>query len=216
MQKTVKVTVLAALLAFTTAQIKADQTNLVQEFNIQLTGVSQGATSTTRNVTVTQVNAARVDTRDVINALGAATGNSFSRAAKLLVITALPQGWVSVVVQDGTTRVDVSWFFLLEQESGQVSSSTVNLRTGRGSSTSYGIERFALSDAGGYPGLSVHFDVQGIATDQTNTENAPSRQVTADVAGAGDRAGNLVILQGTIRIHGFSLEVVADGPAPGV
>ena len=63
MQKTVKVTVLAALLAFTTAQIKADQTNLVQEFNIQLTGVSQGATSTTRNVTVTQVNAARVDTR---------------------------------------------------------------------------------------------------------------------------------------------------------
>src|SRR6476646_10870201 len=57
------------------AQARADQTNVVQNLNIRLTGYQQGRTVETSRFKTPAINAVRVDSRRVIAALAAATGN---------------------------------------------------------------------------------------------------------------------------------------------
>ena len=137
-------------------------------------------------------------------------GNSFSRTARLVVITPVLSGNSSVAVRDGGNSTDVSSFFILEQLGGSITSYVVNTRTGRSSSTVYSLQHFALQD--GYSSLNLHFDVRGIATD--NSLNAVD-ELDADVSGAGDRSGASLILQGSLSIRGHTLEVVADAQLPG-
>src|SRR6267142_2716623 len=92
----------AILLATATFSSKADQTNLVQNFQIQLFGVKQGGTAT--------------------------YGNTYSRAAKLVVVSPLAGGNSSVQVRDGDLNTDVSGFFSHEQTSPAVSGSQSNSR----------------------------------------------------------------------------------------
>ena len=207
--KTFKLAVLGAMaLAFAT-QVHAQQTNLVQNLNIQLFGFSQGGTSTFPNTVVTNVNSVRVDTRQVIQALAAATANSFSSTSKLVVVTPLGGGNPSVQVRDGSNPpVDVTEFFDLEALSGSVNGSVVNTKSGHSVSVSYEIARFALQDAVG-ASLNLHFDVNGVTTTTSNVPpSAPQIPiVNANVSGSGDRNGNLLILQGSIEILGRTLEV---------
>ena len=213
-----KLAMLAAVLAFTTVRsVGQQQTNLVQDLDIQLSGLRQAGSVTNHGVVTTDVAAAQLGRADVVRALAAATGNTFSRTARLILITPLPSGSASVAVQDGDNRVDVTSFFLFEQDSDFLTSSTLSLRTGLGASSDYSLQRFALVDAFGYPALTVHFDVRGIQTSNVTTtaNRAPRYDSEADVTGSGDKAGSLLLLQGTIRFQGSSFEVVAS-PPPGV
>lgn len=205
---------LAALLCLEATQLKADQTNLVQQLSIRLDAVSQSGTETNRNIVRTGLDFGRVVTSEVIKQLGTATGNSFSDKASLVVVTPLPDGNSAIVVRDGVASVDVSAFFVYEAKSGAVTTSQVNVKTGRGSSSSYAIERLALVDSPAHPPLTLHFDVQGVANATSLlVPSAPTRtELDAGVVGWGDQAGSLLLLQGSFGIHGFSLEVVPDNP----
>jgi hypothetical protein len=216
MNQHVKIPALAALLLSTALQSKADQTNLVQHLSIRLSGITQGPTETNKNVVKTSADFARVGTADVIKQLGIATGNSFSDQADLVVVTPLPSGSSSIVIRDGNSSVNVSSFFIYEVKSGFVTSSQSNLKTGRTSSTDYSVQRLALIDSPNYPLLSLHFDLQGIAVEMSTTgpSMATRTELDASVSGWGDQEGKLLLLEGTFRVHGYSLEVVPSAPPP--
>jgi hypothetical protein len=207
--KTFKLAVLGAVALAFAAQVQAQQTNLVQNLSIQLSGFSQGGAATFSHTVETNVNPVRVDTRQIIQALATATMNSFSSTSKLVVVTPLGGGNPSIQVRDGSNPpVDVSEFFDLEALSGSVNGSVQDTRSGRGSSISYEIARFALQDAVG-ASLSIHFDVNGVTTTSSDipSSGVPIPMVNANVSGSGDRNGNLLILQGSIVIFGRTLEV---------
>ena len=207
-----KLTILFLLLSAAT-QAYADQTNLVQQLQIHLSGLTQGPTVTNRNTVVTESQPVLLNDRLIIDALGAATGNSFSQSASLVVVRALPNGAPRVAVQDGAHRVDVAAYFVAERLSDVVRRSAYNLRTGVGSAADHSVERLALADVDGYPVLSLHFDVDGIAVNTTVTSPAtgPLTEWHANVAGQGDNNGAVWLLQGTVRVTGHTLEVVTGG-----
>lgn len=207
MKKAITLTAIVGL--FTMAsQAQGFQTNLVQTLHIQLFGLQQGGTTTNGNHVITSVNVTTVGSGDVINALGAATGNSFSTGATLVVVTPLPNGTPGVQVQDGTNFVDVSSFFAFQPLSGSVESSVANTRTGRTDSTGYSIEQFVLQD--GIAPLNLHFNVNGVAVEDffDNPAFGNSGELKVSVSGSGDKSGNLLILQGSIRIRGHTLQLI--------
>jgi hypothetical protein len=207
--KAIKLAVLAALALAFAGTVQAQQTNVVQNLNIQLFGFSQGGTSSFGSTVTTNANLAQVGNRQIIQALGTATGNTFSPASRLVVVTPLGGGNTTVQVRDGSNSpVDVTQFFILEPLSGSINTGIANTRTGRSTGVSYEVLHVALQDSGDTT-LNLHFDVDGIATvNSTSTPNTvPSSTVDANVSGSGDRNGGLLILQGSVDIFGRTLEV---------
>jgi hypothetical protein len=208
-----KFTAVAALCTLAAVRANADTTNLVQNINIQLTGYRQGGTQTNWNIATTTVDTTRVATANVIAALGAATGNSFSTSAQLVSVTPLPDGYSSVQVRDGSNSVDVTAFFAHEQFGDSLHSNLTFLGTGRSTETDFSVQRFALHDVGGYPPLTLHFDVQGLAQDSDSSSggmSSPGSDLRVSVLGTGDRNGTFLILQGSINVLGHNTEVVPD------
>jgi hypothetical protein len=215
MKHSLKITAVIAVMALAAGSVRAQQTNLVQTLSIDLSGVKQGNTTTNGNTVVSNVGFVTLSTADVIRALGTATGNTFSRSATLQVVTALPNGPLSVNVVDGGNTVNVSRFVVIQPVSGSVDSSVTNTRNGRTSGNTYSIEQFVLQD--GYAPLTLHFNVNGVAVGTfSNAAEGQNTDVDASVAGSGDRNGDPLILEGTVRIFGDTLQVVSSQPPPGV
>ena len=214
--KTLKLAVLAVVSLAVAWQVQAQQTNLVQNFSIQLFGFSQGGSNGFGNIVSTNVSLVQLNTRQVIQALAAANSDTFSSTAKLVVVTPLNGGSLRVQVRDGNNQpVDVTDFFDIEALSDAVVGSISNTKTGRGSSVTYEIGRFVLQDAHGET-LSLHFNVDGIVTGNSSSQlfgpaGPQNSTVDANVMGSGDRNGNLLILQGSIEIFGRTLEVESGG-----
>lgn len=213
--KTLKYAVLAVVAMAAVVRVQAAlQTNVVQTMSIQLFGVSQGAPFGFGGISGTNVNAVRVDTRQVIQALGTATGNTFSFGSRLVVVTPIDGGASQIQVRDGSNApVDVTDYFNAQEISGSVDGSVTTRRTS--TTVSYVIARFALHDINGQTVLPLHFDVNGFTTINSSTNSGFGTQgptTDANVAGSGDRNGNLLILQGSVDIFGRTLEVVETGP----
>lgn len=208
-----KLTAIAAMFTLAALRTNADTTNLVQNINIQLTAFRQGGSQNSGNFITRGVDTTRIGTSGVIAALGAATGNSFSTSAQLVSVTPLPDGFSSIVIRDGANSVDVTAFFTHEQFGDTLHTGITNVRTGRSSESGFSVQRFALHDVGGYPSLTVHFDVQGIAEDSDSSNagvSSPGSDLRGNVVGTGDRNGVFLILQGAISVHGHDTEVVPD------
>jgi hypothetical protein len=210
--KIVKQAVLSMFISMGVFQAHADSTNVVQNLSVQLRGVQPGGPVTNRNTITTGLSSARIENRDIIQALGLATSNLFSRAAKLVIVTPLGGGGAAIQVRDGTNRVDVSGYFRHTQSSDSVSGSVSNTVTLRVVNLDYSIQRFSLHDVEGKPALGLHFDVRGFAAERTT---ARASFLELDAAGTGDAGGSLLILHGEIDIQGDRLEVVptVSGPA---
>ena len=193
-------------------QAWGDQTNLVRNLEVSLVGIEQGGSATVRGVTTTTVNKVRVENDDIISALGTATGNSFSFRARLVAISPLPSGLTSIAIRDGGNSVDVTAFFVQTYLSDLVGKSTVNTKTGKASGSNYSLQQFALQDAGDAL-LGLHFTVSGVAVENFSIPAIPGprSELSADVSGTGDTGGNLLIIQGSIRVFGQTIEVVPDG-----
>lgn len=207
--KAIKLAVFAALALACAGKVQAQSTNVVQNLNIQLFGISQGGTSTFGRTVTTNVNLAQLGNRQIIQALGTATGTSFSQLSRLVVVTPLGGGYTSVQVRDGNNApVDVTRFFVLEPWSDSINSGVADTRTGRSTSLNYEVLHIALVDSD--VALNLHFNMSGIATvNGTSAPNTtPSSTIDANVSGSGDRNGNLLILQGSVDIFGRTLEVV--------
>src|SRR6267142_827308 len=213
-----KLTAIAALFAVAAFRTNADTTNLVQDVSIQLTGYRQGAPRTNSTSIVVGVDSTSVGTAGVIAALGAATGNSFSTGARLVSVTPVAGGDSAVQVRDGVNTVDGTGFFSHQQFGNTLVTSVTARSTCRTSESDFSVQRFALHDADGFPALTLHFDVQGIAqNDDTATGgvSSPGSTLTGNVVGAGDRNGRFMIMQAAITIRGHTLEVVPDGGGDG-
>ena len=210
--KTFKLAVLTVAALIEIAQVHAQQTNIVQNLGIQLYGVSQGGSFSSGTTVGTNVNFVRIDTRQVIQTLANASFNTFSSTSRLVIVTPLAGGGPRIQVRDGgKTPVDVTDFFNFQALTDPVNGSVSSTKTGRGTSVSYEIARFALQDADGQT-LSLHFDVNGFTTMDSSTGGFFGPQgpnTDANVSGAGDRNGGLIILQGSINIYGRTLEVVS-------
>jgi hypothetical protein len=193
----------------------AQQSNLVQNINIHLLGLKQGGTSTNRSIISTDVDFVRVSSRQVVVALGAATGNSFSWGARLVLVSPLDSGDRHVEVRDGDKKVDVTGFFSIEPVSDSVQRSELNTRTGRYFANDYFIERFALHNNEG-SAVGLHFDVRGFAieTSSNGIDRQPGGNLRLDAAGSGDRNGVLLILQGFISVTDGALEEAEGGGGP--
>jgi hypothetical protein len=208
--KAAKLAILTAIMTLAVARSYADQTNLVQNLSIQLLGVAQGRSVTNGSYVMSTANWVSVDTRRVIAALGAATLNTFSPTSRLAVITPLEGGFSSIQVRDGNLQVDVTGFFAQEQLSDTIRSAYFNRRPPRAVTVDYSIQRLTLQDSEGSAPLTLHFDVRGFAV-ETSSNRGPGSELNVNASGAGDRNGNLLILQGSITVRGGTLEVIPGG-----
>jgi hypothetical protein len=251
--KELKLAAMATLLTVLAAQAQTSQTNVVQNLSIQLSGVEQvtpvavpqivpGSVHTNGGPILLLPSAAavRVDTRQVIQALGLATSNTFSSTGRLVVVTPLGGGVSSIQVRDGSNTVDVTGFFLHQQLSNVVSNSFPKWKFGNVTETEFSIQEFALQDSSGHPALGLHFNISGFATETTGNichvqllpilppthagksclgtgassnigNGVQHSDLNINGSGTGDRNGSLLILQGFINVFGNTLEVVATG-----
>ncbi len=220
-----KIIVLGALLlaaALPAARAQQTQTDELLVLNIQLNTVSQGTVTTTtaRNVVQNPVIMSQITTRDVIQAIGGVTGNSFSRRAQLVLLTPTNDlnNW-TVQIRDGTNAVDVSGFFGHQVSSPSVSSDTVNTRTGAVRDASYSLDSFTLQNLPQLLPLPFQFSVSGLTL---TTESGVVRRgqvvgqvdsISGQVSGMGNFQGNLILIQGSISAQGDST-VPAPAPPP--
>ena len=218
--KSVKLAVAALSLVATLSQAQTDQTNLVQTLQVNLQAVSQGATTTNRNIVSTSLDSDRLNSGDIIASLGPVLGYNFSQSSRLVLVTPVDGGFTKIEVRDGNLKVDVTGFVVFEQVGGAITRGVQNLRTGDSSHSTFSIHRLALQDNWGYEPLPLSFDARGLAVDnETTPQRRWSRRaridLRADVTGSGDRAGDALIIQGTVTVSGGTLEVVTnDGPPP--
>ena len=213
-----RLTAIAALFAVAAFRTNADTTNLLQDVSVQLTGYRQGVPRTNSTSIIVGVDPTFVGTASVIAALGAATGNSFSSGAHLVSVTLVAGGDSAVQVRDGGNTVDVTMFFSYQQFGDTLVTSITARRTGRTQESDFSVQRFALHDSGGFPALTLHFDVQGITeNDDTSVggSSSPGSDITGNVVGTGDRNGRFMIMQGFIVLRGHTIEVVSGDPGDG-
>jgi hypothetical protein len=189
-------------------------TNLVQTITVSAVTYSQGSTTTNGTLVTKRLAGGTLFTPDVVNVIGTSLGTTFSSKARLLRITPLlPPDESAVVIQDGTNRTDVSGFFDIDAVSDTMESSILDIATGRFTAVDFDVQRFQFHNAGGFPDTTLHFDVQGFTSTRSQSVaggglvigQAP--QVVATVAGPGDRGGTNLVVRGSIRILGVSLEV---------
>jgi len=206
---------LAALIGLGISQARADQTNIVQDLDFQLTGVAAGGAVTNHDRVTTGYTQVAIDEKDVIATLGAATGNTFSRHARLVSVTPVAGGVAAIQVRDGTAKVDVTGFFSHQQISDAVSGSVSNTVRQRTTAYDFSIQQIVLQDDSNYPVLGMHFTLSGFATESSSsTDPSGAEQLTINVSGVGDENGALLILQGTVTMTGSTLEVVPGGGLP--
>ena len=207
----------ALMLAGSAPALKAQQTDEVLALNYNLTFVLQGPTVTGRTTVASSVRVVHVNTTNIIQALGAATGNTFSSASQLQLLTPtndLDYFLWSVQVVDGNNTVDVTGFFG-HFPGDSVGSSTMNTRNGNINSTDYSLDQFTINDQGGFPSLSLHFNGTGFTTTSTRgvvVHGAVVGQVdrlTADLTGTGDYQGNFAVIRGTLTGIGVGTVTVA-------
>jgi hypothetical protein len=222
MNTTFKIIPTAALLMAAALQTAPAQTTNIDAalvLNFNLNAVSQGPATTTSAGAVSDVQVSRITSRDIIAVLGAATGNIFSKQARLVVLTPTNdlETWL-VHVQDGANDVDVTGFVGHAAGAASVESAFVHRRTGATGGTEYSIDGFSLQDQAGFPALSKHFSVSGFtATASRDVVNragqitGQANSVDADVSGTGDSNGQLLIIEGTVDADGIGTQPVVTG-----
>ncbi len=207
---------LAAALQSASAQVTNTYEALVLHFN--LNAVSQGPTTTTSAGAQTSVQTSRITSREIIAVLGAATGNTFSSHARLVVLTPTNnlESWM-VQIQDGTTSVDVTGFIGHLPGPDSVGSAFVR-RNGAAGSTEYSIDGFTLQDQPGFPALTEHFSVSGFTATAASGVVRKGQLVgqidtiDADVSGTGDTNGQVHIIEGTVDAEGIGTQTIVTMP----
>ncbi len=216
MKNGMKYMVMATLIGLTSVNAWADQTNLVRTITINLSGFEQGSTTTSKNVTTQVAPAVNIGNTDIIAAIGVATGESFSTNAQLVVVTSVSDDSTTMQIRDGANQVDVTAFFGQNYLTSPIEKSTSNSKTGKGSGSYYSLDEFFLADPGSYNPLSEHYDVSGMTTEDFTVPAIPGprSELKATVSGTGDLNGNPVVLSGTIKVTGQTVEVISSSGLP--
>lgn len=208
-------TLLLLITAAGAVRMRAATTNLVQNINFELTFCAQGPTNhPAANTTVVTVNRFRVTTKDIIAALGQATTNDFSAAARLVSVrdATSTNTLRKIEVRDGSNRVDVTSYFRLTPNVSSVASVhslQYNSATGISTGIRYGIFSLAMTNAN----MTANLDLTGFAT----TTHASLKEgnvvlgvddIDAAVAGSGTSSNGMpAVVTGLIGIEGRLLKV---------
>jgi hypothetical protein len=217
--KIIPVAALLMAVALQTAPAQVTNTEEALELRFNLNGVSQGPTTTTTGGVATGVRVSTITSRDIIQVLGTATGNTFSPRARLILITPTNnlENW-KVQIQDGSTTVDVTGFIVHNPGSASVGSAFLNNRSSDAGGTEYSVDGFGLQDQSGYPSLSAHFGVSGFTvTTSTGVVNRRGQvvgqtdSIQSDVSGTGDSNGQLLIIEGSVDAESIGTVTVVTG-----
>ena len=213
--KILKLTYLIALAFLGTSALEAAQTNLVQTLNVDLASFSQGPVVTNGNIINSTLYTSRISNRDIIQALGTATTNSFSPHAALLVIKPLPDGDLNVVIRDGTNSLEVTRFFAHDRADTTAVRGRVNTVTGIASGSEYSLHSLSLKDAVGAPPLTIHFEVSGLTRatfvsllNDSGKSLGTAYEYSAVMSGTGDVNGKDSLFEGGISGKGRKIEIV--------
>lgn len=221
-----KMAAMVALFAVGAAQAQTSQTNLVQNLSIQLSAVEQaGPVAVPLSDRIWEQRpgnpfpplisvAVTVDTRQIIQSLGAATTNTFSSGSKLFFITPMDGSTPFIQVRDGSATVDVTKFFSLQTMSEVIRNSSIRQNSTRVTETDSSIRQLALRNSSGYPALAVQFVVSGFATVTSTSPDGIAfqpRDTFINASGTGTNSGQYLVLHGFIRLFGTRLEVVTTG-----
>ena len=94
----------------------APQTNLVQSLHFNLTAYLQGGPVTNQDLVSYSMTPRKFFTPDIIQVIGISMSHQFSPKATLLAVTPLSGAPATIVIQDGTNRVDVTGFFVINKD----------------------------------------------------------------------------------------------------
>jgi len=146
----------------------------------------------------------KIATKDVINAMAAQLGTTFSSRAKLLAVDDGSGGGPAFIVRDGTNGdTEVSSFFSASQATSVDATKTA--ASGAISGQRISIDRFVLTTD------SLSFDVQGYTTQSVSNRgtgrnllpDAPPVALSSKVNGT---ANSMEPVQGTITASGRHFE----------
>lgn len=204
---------IAALLLAGVAPVSFAQTQTIETMNldIDLTAVSQGPVTTNHDGTISNVQCTRITSRSIIQVLGAALGDTFSKRARLVLIAPLDSldDW-TIQIQDGTNSpVDVTGFFDHKVGAVSVSGARTNTKNGNSAVTDYSVDSFSLQDQTDFPALTEHFTVSGFTIldsravmKHKGTVVDQSVHISAQVSGTGDNQGTPTVITGSISAEG--------------
>jgi len=200
----------AAIIVVGLVKSSAASTNVLQHINFRLTFLEQGPTNhPATNITTVTANRIRVNTKDIIAALGQATSNSFSADATLARLININSSNSTYIIQirDGTNRLDVTPFFSGTFTTNEVRTLKYNSTTGILSGIRYGILHLVIKNVEPY-NLTGNLKVTGLATTThtdivNNHKTIGVEEVQSDVAGTGvDTNGNDAVVSGSMSILG--------------
>ena len=191
--------IIGTMLAAGLVQSRAQPTNVLIAVNISLSGMARTGDNTAER--------ARISTRDVISAIGTATGNTFSTKAKLLAVFPVG-GDVHFIVRDGTTDVAAPITVTRIGSVDVKKTATSGAITGASSS----ILGFGYNGGAGH----ISFDVQGYTTASESNrgsghallDDTAPMTFRSSVNGTGtDVNGHDAVFQGTISGSGRKVEI---------
>lgn len=193
----------------------APQTNLVQSLRFNLTLFLQGAPVTNQNLVSFSMIPRKIFSPDIIQVIGASMSRQFSAKALLLSVTPLSGAPATVVIQDGTNRVDVTGFFNINKDNVAVDSGIFETTTGAQRGAECVNRTFRLRNRGGFPNLTLNFTVTGLSQtkykslfDDQGSVIGVSEEYGMAVAGTAQINGSDATVRGTVANLGRSVEVV--------
>ena len=215
----IPIAALVLAVALQTASAQVPQTDELLALNIQLNTIAQGPTTSARGVVRSTVQTSRLTSGDIVQAIAASMGTTFSGQAGLYLLTPTNNldNW-TVQVRDGNRAVDVSGYFRHQDGASSVASAFVNTKNGNAGDVEYSIDSFTLRDSPAFGGLSVHFDLSGLTVEtirgivQHGQVAGQMDRIVAKVSGTGDYQGSLLLIEGTISAEGVGTVTVTPPP----
>jgi hypothetical protein len=195
---------LALPLPLTPIRVQAQTTNTFSVLNVNFRLTARVQTAAGTLVTTS------IRTKDLIQAIGQASTNTFSSKAKLLLFFPVGGGVPFFVVRDGTNDFDAGGFLFPTQVGTPVMAVKTD-PTGRRLETIRVTEEFKQENT-----ATLNFDVQGFNTNQQDTKFAhqslsvpAATSINVSVVGVGKVGGQPAVLEGTVTASGRQLEVHA-------
>lgn len=195
--------------------IHAAQTNLVQSLRFNLSVYLQGTSVTNGSFIDYSIAPGKISTADIIQAIGTSLSKTFSPSAALETVTQLPSGADAIVIQDGTSRVDVSGFFIINKDSIAVAKGSLDTATGWDRGLEYVNRSFRLKNMAAFPSLTLNFRVNGLSPtkyrslfDDQGSVIGTAEEYVLSVVGTAQVNGADAIAHGSVASTGRRIEIV--------
>ncbi|MGH7951809.1 MAG: hypothetical protein ACREFE_07820 [Limisphaerales bacterium] len=181
--------------------------NVVQNVNFKLTFYEQAGLNQQRgNTLVDTVVKRKFTTQELIQALGNATDNNFSRSAKLVAVFGSNSS--TVEVRDKSNVVDVSSYFVGLYNTGtNILSNVKTVQSGKESGQEFWLAHLMVTNDAD----ALSLDLRGFGITKISTVNYKGAsymvgQLSENLSGSGVYNGTNALVTGTVTITGHKFE----------